>query len=474
MSAELSTARGRRWAGRQARQCVRVAVLAGALAALLPAGAQAQWLVDLHRRALALDPAVQGADAQWRAADERVVQARAGFGPTASASYGQSATRYREEPDNTLRQFSATQYGLQVTQPLIRTVLVPTLEGAEAQREQARRALDQARTDAGLRLVEAVFDVLKSRDALAQADAQRLAADEQLASARRSFQVGRATLVDLRDAEGRIATVNAQRAAAAADLLMRRGLLEDLVGGPVPAALAQDLAGDALPALPDDGLADWLAVALAGNAQLQAAEQALAAAEADVRKAWQGHAPTLDLTYNHQFNDDTGTVTTSQPRRGTTSQIGLTLNVPLFAGGATQSRVREAMAVRDKARSDVDAARRNVQMSVRQSFANALGSAGLARGLTTATQALDVAWQANRRGYEVGVKVISDVLEAQTKVFDSRRELSRARFDAWLYHTRLQGLAGRLDDAAVARLDALLVALPAPQPQPVGPARGAP
>ena len=75
---------------------------------------------------------------------------------------------------------------------------------------------------------------------------------------------------------------------------------------------------------------------------------------------------------------------------------------------------------------------------------------------------------------EVGVKVISDVLEAQTKVFDSRRELSRARFDAWLYHTRLQGLAGRLDDAAVARLDALLVALPAPQPQPVGPARGAP
>jgi len=457
---------------------VRTAVLAGALAgllaALLPVGAQAQWLADLHRRALALDPAVQGADAQWRAADERVLQARAGFGPTASASYSQNSTRYREEPDNALRQFNATQYGLQVTQPLIRTVLVPTLEGAEAQREQARRTLEQARTDASLRLIEAVFDLLKARDTLAQADAQRLAADEQLASARRSFQVGRATVVDVRDAEGRIATVTAQRAAATADLLMRRGLLEDLVGGPVPAALAHDLAGGALPVLSDDGLAGWLAVALAGNAQLQAAEQALAAAEADVRKAWQGHAPTLDLTYNHQFNDDTGTVTTSQPRRGTTSQIGLTLTVPLFASGATQSRVREAMAVRDKARSDVDAARRSVQMAVRQNFANALGTAGLARGLTTAAQALDVAWRANRRGYEVGVKVIGDVLEAQTKVFDTRRELSRSRFDAWLYHTRLQGLAGRLDDAAVAQLDALLVELPALQPQPAGPARGAP
>lgn len=474
MNAERSGVQGRRSTGGLARPHVLAVVLAGLLGALLAPGVQAQWLVDLHRRALAIDPAVQAAEAQWRAADERVLQARAGFGPTASASYSQSHTRYREEPDNALRPFSTTQHGLQITQPLIRTALVPTLEGAQAQRSQARHALDQARTDAGLRLVEAVFDLLKARDALAQADAQRLAADEQLASARRSFQVGRATIVDVRDAEGRIATVTAQRAAAVADLQMRRGLLEDLVGTEVPAALVQGLASDSLPVLQEDGLAIWLADAWAGNAQLQSAQQALEAAEAEVRKAWQGHAPTLDLTYNHQFNDDTGTVTTSFPRRGTTSQIGLTLNVPLFASGATQSRVREAMALRDKARSDVEAARRSVQSAVRQAFANALGTTGLARGLTTAVQALDVAWRANRRGYEVGVKVIGDVLEAQTKLFDTRRELSRARFDAWLYHSRLQGLAGRLDDAAVARLDALLVEQAGPQPQPAGPSRGAP
>jgi outer membrane protein len=235
VSAELPGAQGRRRAGRPARLRLPAALLAGALCMLLPLGVQAQWLVDLHRRALALDPAVQGAEAQFRAADERVLQARASFGPTASASYSQNSTRYREEPDNALRPFSATQYGLQVTQPLIRTALVPALEGAQAQRDQAGRALAQARTDAGLRLIEAVFDLLKARDALAQADAQRLAADEQLASARRSFQVGRATVVDVRDAEGRIATVTAQRAAAAADLRMRRGLLEDLVGTAGPA-----------------------------------------------------------------------------------------------------------------------------------------------------------------------------------------------------------------------------------------------
>lgn len=467
MNVEMRSAPSRRRPGR-----LRAALSAAALLAGLPATAHAQWLADLHRRALVLDPAVQGAQAQWRAADERVLQARAGFGPTASASYSQSSSRYREEPDNTLRPFGATQYGLQVTQPLIRTALIPALEGAQAQRVQARHQLDQARTDASLRLLEAVFDLLKARDALTQADAQQLAAEEQLASARRTFQVGRATVVDVRDAEGRIATVTAQRTAAAADLQMRRGLLEDLVGGPVDAPLGRDLAADALPSLAENGLADWLADAMAGNAQLRAAEQALEVAEAEVRKAWQSHAPTLDLTYNHQFNDDTGTVTSSLPRRGTTSQIGLSLTVPLFASGATQARVREAMALRDKARSDVDAARRSVQIGVRQNFANAVGTTGLARGLVTAVNALDVAWRANRRGYEIGIKVISEVLEAQTKLFDSRRELSRARFDAWLYHTRLRGLAGQLDEAAIARLDALLVDLPVPQPQPAGPARG--
>lgn len=467
MSAELPGAPARPRPGRVLR------ALALALTAALPAAAPAQWLVDLHRRALDADPAVAGAEAQWRAADERVLQARAGFGPTASASYGQNNTRYREAPENTLRPFKATQYGLQLTQPLVRTALAPTLHSAEAQRDQAQRTLAQARADAGVRLVEAVFELLKARDALAQADAQRLAADEQLASARRSFQVGRATVVDLRDAEGRLATVTAQGVAAAADVVLKRGLLEELVGGPVPGALERGLADGALPELAADGLADWLAVALAGNAQLQAALQALEAAEAEVRKAWQGHAPTVDLTYNYQHNDDTGTVTSSFPRRGYTSQIGLAINVPLFAGGATQSRVREAMAARDKVRSDVDAARRSVQVAVRQNFATALSAAGLARGLEAATRALELAWQANRRGYEVGVKVISDVLEAQTKVFDSRRDLSRARFDAWLNFTRLQGLAGRLDEGAVARLDGLLSTQAVPQPQPAGPARGA-
>ena len=164
-------------------------------------------------------------------------------------------------------------------------------------------------------------------------------------------------------------------------------------------------------------------------------------------------------------------MTSLLPRRGDTSQVGVNVNIPLFASGATQAKVKETMALRDKAQTDVDAARRSVQIGVRQSFSIALGAVGLARGLETATRSLEVAMQANRRGYEVGMKVNADVLEAQTKIFESRRELSRARYDSWLNFIKLKTFAGRLSDADIDQLDALLLALPPSTPRGRAPPR---
>ncbi|MGS0755699.1 TolC family protein [Roseateles sp. GG27B] len=192
-------------------------------------------------------------------------------------------------------------------------------------------------------------------------------------------------------------------------------------------------------------------------ARTRQAQLALVAAEAELRKAWQGHAPTADLTYTYTFSSDTGTVTSIFPRRGDTSQVGISVNIPLFASGATQAKVQETVALRDKAQSDVDAARRTVQVGVRQNFSAALSPVSLARGLETATRSLEAAFQANRRGYEVGLKVNAEVLDAQSKVFESRRDLSHARYDAWLSFLKLKSFAGQLIEADVAQLDALLV-----------------
>lgn len=440
-------------------------VLVFALGLSCGLASQAQILPELRRSALDSDPAVAGALAQWRAAEQRVVQAQAGFGPVAGLALNKSETRYNEAPDYELRQYSARQATLQITQPLLRSALWPTLDAAQAQLAQAQAALDQARAESTVRLLEAGFDLLKARDTLTLIEAQRIAAEEQMASARRSFTVGRATIVDVREAEAKIDTVAAQTIAAQADLDLRQQLLAEQVGRPAPELLDRGLSGDTLPKLDAAALLVWIAEAQLHSPQLQQAQQALLTAEAEVRKAWQGHAPTADLNYTYTQSADTGTVTSLLPRRGDTSQVGVSVNIPLFASGATQAKVKESMALRDRAQADVDAARRSVQIGVRQSFSTALGAVGLARGLETATRSLEVAMQANRRGYEVGMKVNAEVLEAQTKIFESRRELSRARYDAWLNFIKLKTFAGRLSDADIDQLDALLVTLPPSAPR---------
>jgi outer membrane protein len=404
---------------------------------------------------------VATAQAQVQAAQERVFQARAAYGPTVTLNANTSESRYEEAPGYALRQFSARQTAIQLTQPLLRTLLWPALDGAQAQLEQLQATLEQVRGESSVRLLEAAFEQMKARDTLSYARAQRLAAEEQLASARRAFKVGTVTVVDVRDAEAKVDTVDAQILAAQADLALRSQFLAELVGHEAPELLDRGLAAEALPTLPSGSVLEWLAEAQSRNPQLLAALQGLASAEAEVRKAWQGHAPTVDLTYNYSMSSDSGTLTSVLPRKGNQSQVGLAITVPLFASGATQSKVREAMALRDKAQADVDAARRAVQINVRQSFTTAISSVSLVRGLQTATRSLEVALKANQRGYEVGMKVGLDVLEAQSKLFESRRDLSKARYDAWLGYLRLKSFAGRLADGDLDELDAWLVDAPA-------------
>ena len=444
----------------------------GSISASVQAQVQAPTLTDLLHSALLADPAVNGALAQIRAAEQRLAQARAGFGPSAALALTKGETRYSEAPAFEPRRFSSQQAALQITQPLFRLALLHTRDAAQAQMEQAQAALTQARADSTVRLVEAALDVLKARDILSLIGAQQIAAEEQLAAARRKFTVGNVSIIDVREAEAKIDTVAAQAIAAQADLDLKHQLITELVGRAAPELMDRGLAGDQMPVLKAADVLVWIADAQFNSPQLRQAELALVAAEAEVRKAWQGHMPTADLTYTYTASSDTGTVTSTFPRRGDSSQVGISVNIPLFASGATQAKVQETEALRDKAQSDVDAARRTVQVGVRQNFSAALSQVSLARGLETATRSMEAAFQANRRGYEVGMKVNAEVLDSQSKVFEARRDLSHARYDAWLSFLKLKSFAGLLIDVDVARLDALLIAEPPLPPRGRNPSRG--
>jgi outer membrane protein len=409
-------------------------------------------------QALAKDPAVIGAEAQLRAAEQRRVQALAAFGPSAAVTGNYNDTRYREAPAYEKRDFSDKQLNFRVTQPLLRSELFPAFDSAEAQVQQAQAKVDQARAETAQRLVEACFEALKARDALELVRAQRVSTVEQLALAQKSFKTGMAPIVDVREAEAKADAVAAQVSAAEFDLDLKLQIVTELTGQSAAALLRRGLDGKQLPSLQAaDGASQWLTAAQGNSAQLRQAQQALASAEAEVRKAWQGHAPTLDLTYTYGHSSDTGTYLTSMPRRGNSSAVGVSLNIPLFASGATQAKVNEARAMRDKAQSDVNAALRTVNLDVRQNVSATLSAISQAHGLETAVRSQELALRANRRGYEVGMKVNAEVLDSQSRLFEARRDLSRARYDAWVGYIKLKALTGRVDDSDIQSLDTMLV-----------------
>ena len=359
------------------------------------------------------------------------------------------------------RPFASKQALVQLTQPVLRTALFPALQGSEAALAQAHSAFDQARFDSMQRFVEACFEVLKARDALEFSQAERVSTVEQLAAARRAFTVGTAPIVDVREAEAKADTVAAQLSAAQFDLELRQQILAELVGRPVVGLLNRGLRGDSLPTIDAASVFEWLGWALAQSAQVRQSLRALEVAEAEVRRAEQAHAPTVDLTASYNAYKETASVTTLVPRRADSAQFGFNVNIPLFASGATQARVLEQLAVRDKAQADVEAARRTASLGVRQYFSATLSAVSQANGLEAAVRSNEVALRANRRGYEVGLKVNAEVLNSQTRLFEARRDLSRARYDAWVNFVKLAAQAGTLTDGELNLLESLLVEQPA-------------
>jgi outer membrane protein len=431
--------------------------------------AHGQSVVDLARSALSVDPLVAAAQAQQRAAEERVFQAKAAFGPTAAIRIDTSDTRYYEAPDFNVRPVASRQASLQVSQPLMRTTLWPALASAEAQLRQSEAAVAQARADAWQRLLEAVFDLFKARDAVSLAEAQQLATAEQLAAAKRSYEVGRSAITDVREAEAKADAVASQLDAARFDLDSRRQVVQTLAGLPVTGLSARGLTAMGLPSLDSQSMPQWLADARSGNPQVVQARHALEAAKGELLRAERAHAPSVDMTFSTTMSKDTGTATTFLPRRADSTQVGFSIQIPLFASGATQSKVMETMALRDKAEHDVEQAQRRATIGVQQAFPALLSALSQARGLETAVRSQELAVRADRRGYQVGMKVNAEVLDAQSKLFEARRDLARARYDAWLQYMKLRVHAGRLEEADLQQLDAALVDVDAALPEGPGP-----
>jgi len=222
-----------------------------------------------------------------------------------------------------------------------------------------------------------------------------------------------------------------------------------------------------LPALVPESAQAWVERALERHPAVRKAQLALEIAQLEVNRARAGHLPTLSLTgrYTQQRVDGTATVRNAatnssfqvgQVGTSTNSVVGLTLNVPLYAGHAVDNRVSETLKLEERARHDREAARRSVELATRQAFTGVQSLAAQVKALEAAEASSQLALESTQLGYKVGVRVNLDVLNAQSLLFQTRRELAKARYDSILGSLRVRQASGTLSNGDVLALSPLL------------------
>jgi outer membrane protein len=429
---------------------------AALLACVQTAAVQAQSLVQLTEQAQAYDAAWQSARAQLDATISKGAQAQAGLLPQVGIQAGSqySETRVRGSfPTQPLdaRQDSAS---LQAKQPLYNPANLATYRQGTRNVDLAYAQVDAASQDLLVRTAKAYFQVLAALDTLHLVQAQKRAVAEQYEYA--NFEIGTATVTDSREAQARFDLVRAQEIATENDLRVAQAALEQLVGaaGATPWPLAQPVR---LPQLMPNDLQVWLDTAQAQSPLIRQALIAVDVAQLETDKAYAGHKPTVDLqaSYGTQRNPD-GSLTMPVRNNATVGTVGVVMNIPLFAGFAVQNRVKETLSLEEKARADLEAAKRQVAQAVRTAFLGVQSGYGQVQALEAAVASSQSALEANLLGYEVGVRINIDVLNAQSQLYQSQKDLAQARYNLLVGQLQLRQAAGNLSMQDVHSINAVL------------------
>jgi outer membrane protein len=434
----------------------RLAPLPLALGAAFAVPAHAESLQELYDLARAQDATWQSARASYEAAIAKAEQNKAQILPQANLTASSTRTQFSLDTPSTDRRYTTNSATVSGIQPLYRPANWATYKQAEPQARVAEAQLSAASQDVIVRVSQAYFDVLAAQDTLTFVQAQKAAVAEQLASAKRNFEVGTATITDTREAQARYDLVLSQEIQAENDLRVKKLALDTIVGkqGTQPNPVAVP------PQVPTPQPADpeqWVMQAEDASPAILGAKAQLQIAELEVDKAKAGHKPTLDLVASRNIiRNIGGSSTAALSNQPETTSVGVNFNLPLFAGFATQNRIRETLALDEKAKADLEAARRSTAQSVRTAYFGLVSGQNQVRALESAEASSQSALEANRLGYQVGVRINIDVLNAQSQLFQTKRDLAQARYSVLMGQLKLRQAVGTLQAEDLARLNALL------------------
>jgi len=429
------------------------------LALALAGAAQGADLLEIYRAAQPSDAQYAAARAAWAAGQEKLPQGLAGLLPSltlsGSTQWNDRDIRFRDPAalGGTSR-FNSNALTLSLTQPIFRRQNLIAYEQAKIQVAQSDAQFAQAAQDLILRVAQAYFDVLLAEFNVELAAAQKKAIGEQLAQAKRNFEVGTATITDTHEAQARYDLSVSQEIAAQNDAEIKKRALQQIIAKPAPLLAPLSQARFQLIKPDPNNMDAWVKDSQQSNLQVQVAQAGLDFATQEVGRNRGGHYPTLDAFATYSESGSGAGTSTSIGGSDTTSKIiGLQLSVPLYQGGSVSSRVREALANEDKARQDLENARRSAELATRQAFLGVTSGGAQVSALQAAVVSSQSSLDSTRLGLEVGVRVQVDVLNAQQQLFSARRDQAQAVYNYLLSLLRLKAAVGRLAEEDLVQIN---------------------
>jgi outer membrane protein len=448
-----------------------------AVASLAAVTAQAADLKDVYERALTNDPLIREAEANRLAARESKPQAIATLLPqlSAGANYDDdesdgSQTFLQEDEDTgevtvgaavSETASTTTRWNLTLRQSIFRWQNWATLRRANSEGAQAEADYLAAQQDLILRTSTAYFNVLAAQDTLEAAQAAHDAIGRQLEQSEKRFEVGLIAVTDVQEAKAAFDQATASLIQAKRTLATTGEQLRELTGDAFDELSKpgsdMPLSGPN-PANPED----WVKLAMEQNARLNASRLAAEVTRHNINIERGGHFPELDLVVTRgefdvdgDFTNEDG-LTFPQDADSEDTTIGLQVTVPIFSGGATSSRVRQAQYLHTAARERLERTARETERETRDAYLGVNSEVARVQSLRQAVQSAMTALQATEAGYEVGTRTSVDVLQARQLLFEAQTNYARSRYDYLLNVLRLQLAAGTLDQEGLSDINALL------------------
>jgi outer membrane protein len=450
---------------------------------------QAADLIRLYQEAAFSDPVLTAARFNYEASKELYWQGLSLLLPQANATPG--GTRYFQHgAGNTTvsslsgnsRVFDQKNYTVTLTQPVFNLVALEAFKQGDLNTKIADMRFYLAQQDLIIRVSQAYFDALTSQDNVELYRNKKSLIKQQLEIAQAKFDAGLATIVDVNTAQAAQDLASSQEIAAQADLVVKRGVIEQLVGRPVgtlkplikeakidgviknPRTKSKDgngipIAESVNPELPKgQTLEDWIAQAESANFSVLAGQLAVNIAESSYKASQSLNYPTINLVGTSGYNTSNGTPNSYQSSQTNVynNTVALQMNIPLVSGGYNSSLIRQNAALLDAAKANYDNFRRTAAQNTRSAFTGFYGGLASVKAFEAAERSSSLALESSKLGFQVGTLINIDVLIALDTLISTRSQLQQARYNTILNAIKLKAHAAALTDEDLIAINTLL------------------